>query len=480
MAAITSVCCLFSRLGNNTEPVFSGLTIGTGTHYYTSKTGNDSNDGLMIGSAFLTIQKFLDIAQAGDTLNIESGTYIEISTVQDGDTPVFFSLAVKDDGSANPVSGTLSEPITIRASAGHEGLVIIDGEDTRGGIHCNRGDYYNLYNLKFQNTRVGSVRNWSQSGSPIPSEGKAQGWRIERCEFDHVTAIYGVNSSHIAMWATEDWIVRNNIINDSYPIGGGRSAGVMAYGTINALITQNTIINTNLGIYWKDHFVADGANTPVINSEISYNLFEDIEIGVLIHGSTEQAGYNNIHHNIFRNYTESGIKAPTKYGTSPVDPTDLTIEHNLFDLVATGGDAESSAIYADEYKDIKINGNIFSNERVGIVMWEWTGEWAEITECNYNVYGSISSDVVQLDYNYGGVTFANLTAWQAATAASATALTIDNPDANGLNATSTAMFTNYATGDYTHKAGSPALGIMGDGSNAGPYQLGTETIGVQP
>ena len=458
-------------------PSSGDMPIGTGTHYYVSKSGSDAATGLA-GAPFLTIQKALNTVSAGDTVDIGAGTYTETSTVQDGDTPVYFSIAVKDDGSNNPVSGTISEPITLRASAGDEGLVIIDGEDVRGGFHANRGDYYNVYGLKFINTRVGSIRNYSQSGSLTPTEGKAQGWRVINNEFDRVRAPYGVNSSHIAMWATEDWIVENNIINDSYTVTGeGRAAGVMAYGAINALIKNNTITNTNLGIYWKDHFVADGAYTPVINSEISYNLIDSTEIGVLIHGANEQAGSNNIHHNIFTDYTEAAVKAPTKYGDSPVDPTDLTIEHNLFSLAATGASAESTAIYADEYKNIKINGNIFASERVAITMWEWSGEWAEISECDYNVYGTISSDLAQLDYNYGGVTFANLAAWQAATSASATSLLVNNPDSNGLSSTLVALFTDAATGDYTHKAGSPALGAMLDGSNAGPYQLGTEMIG---
>jgi hypothetical protein len=47
-------------------------------YYVSDGTGNDSNDGRRVQSAFFTIKHALSVAQSGDTVFIESGTYTEI------------------------------------------------------------------------------------------------------------------------------------------------------------------------------------------------------------------------------------------------------------------------------------------------------------------------------------------------------------------------------------------------------------------
>jgi parallel beta-helix repeat protein len=52
-------------------------TASAATSYYVSPSGNDSNNGLSSGNPFRTIQKGFDVAQAGDTINLASGTYLQ-------------------------------------------------------------------------------------------------------------------------------------------------------------------------------------------------------------------------------------------------------------------------------------------------------------------------------------------------------------------------------------------------------------------
>jgi len=42
------------------------------------------------------------------------------------------------------------------------------------------------------------------------------------------------------------------------------------------------------------------------------------------------------------------------------------------------------------------------------------------------------------------------------------------------------LFVDLANKDYRNAPGSPAIGFMPDGSNAGPYQTGHEVIGLLP
>ncbi len=76
-----------------------------GKTYYVSGTGNDKNDGLNEGTAFLTLQKAADLVQAGDTVYVMNGTYTNIYAN-------ILSLSNKH-GSANA-------PITFTAYPGHK------------------------------------------------------------------------------------------------------------------------------------------------------------------------------------------------------------------------------------------------------------------------------------------------------------------------------------------------------------------------
>ncbi len=54
--------------------VFAGQLYSQ-TNYYVSNNGNNSNDGLTLANAFLTIQHAADLVVAGDTVFIDDGTY---------------------------------------------------------------------------------------------------------------------------------------------------------------------------------------------------------------------------------------------------------------------------------------------------------------------------------------------------------------------------------------------------------------------
>ena len=98
--------------------VISSTTTPETNVWYVAKIGNDSNDGHRINTAFLTITKALSVAQAGDTVYIQTGTYVEV-----------FPLTVPKGVS---VRGAGLREVTINPTTGTKGLngFLVSGETT--------------------------------------------------------------------------------------------------------------------------------------------------------------------------------------------------------------------------------------------------------------------------------------------------------------------------------------------------------------
>lgn len=108
---------------------------------YVATTGNDANPGTS-AQPLKTIQKAIDLAQAGTTINVRGGTYAPTANLQ----------LVK--------SGTAAQPITLTAYNGEH--VVIDGENMpytpgavgstipsaqRGALHL-QGSYWHITGLE--------------------------------------------------------------------------------------------------------------------------------------------------------------------------------------------------------------------------------------------------------------------------------------------------------------------------------------------
>jgi len=72
--------------------------------------------------------------------------------------------------------------------------------------------------------------------------------------------------------------------------------------------------------------------------------------------------------------------------------------------------------------------------------------------------------------------FTTLPPWQAVLTSQFITLSFYNPDTNSFTETPANLFDNLDDKNYIYKTGSPAFGMMPDGSNTGPYQFINEVI----
>ena len=478
-----------------------------GADFWVNKSGSDSHGCTdRTTDACLTIQKGISVLSAGDTLNIGSGLYTDVgskSPYLKPDTPAYFQSYPTDVTSFNIVldrSGTKDQPIVIQADPSNTEPVIVDGQyeygssspTNRGGVFINYQDYVHIKNIELRNFLAEGIANWDHTGEVPSNSSLSIGVLIEGCAIHHVGG--GDNDAAIAMWSTQDWVVRNNHIYDVYarPDIGRAGSGIQSFGTINALIEHNLIEKSSNGILWKDHYVKDAVTRePVFESEIRYNRIDAPGVGIqiTIQGTgTGEAGVNYIHHNILTGAGSSEGSAILYNMAGASHPTTARqiISHNL---MIGSNSSDSSAITLSGTADVELSGNIFHKfSRAILSRYVSDSRPVGIKSSDRNIFGAVSSSdlasgVALLDRystssGYSSVSYGAISNWQAARGSDSLTLSMDTPDKNGIQASISSVINNYAAGDFTYTKTSPAIGLMSDGSNAGPYQFGNEVIGI--
>lgn len=456
--------------------------------YWVAKTGQDSNSCTNENDdACLTIQRGVSLLRAGDTLNVKAGTY------RDDGGKSEFAPANTTCGwlDANPpssnvcvnVNGTALSPIVIQAAPGDEGKVVIDAQNNKIGIHLQNSDYIHVRGFKVINSRTIGIASWGQPENAVADEGRLSiGCVIEGNEISDTNGDYGMNVSGIGPWGTKDWVIRNNYIHDIYQDGGRPASAIQSYGVINALVENNYMVNVGYGIFWKDHFVRDEqTRAPNFESEIRFNQIHSTDrgINISIRGTNSpEAGENFIHNNIIYGFGNSAggihVALSGAYGIS----APIRIENNLID-----GDGNASrGISVDSSRDVQIRGNLIirTKPQMEFIVYSSGDKVPRIFASDRNIFDSTFQVIADRYSDSGSKSFASLGSWQASTADQIVSLQVNNPDTNSVMASYRDIFVDIGTRNYQYKAGSPAIGMMANGSNAGPFQYGNEIVGLLP
>jgi len=442
---------------------------------HVKKTGNDTTGDGSEPNPFLTINKAMSVLQNRGQIWVYEGTYAENTDTSPYVPTKLFGGATTCAISAL-VNGTKAHPCVLRAAPGHEGLVNITGEDNKYGIHTNNKDHWTVYGLRGIDLRTnfaGQEGFVDQHGVPIAS--LAQGWRFENILVKHVVGASGGNASGIGVWGSADLVIRNVKFRNIHAEGGSQAAAIQMYGTTKCLIEHIDTDDCDYGVFQKDHIdeLPTAPYNPRPGAEIRYSKIKSDSYCLYysISGDGSAAsGDQYAHHNDITAYREVGANVIfAEMGGAASTSKKLRIKNNSINKMSTSG---GSLFHVNRWEEFENEGNVILANGQIITTPHATG--GQITKSDYNAYSQFQAILKQ--YTDDVVNYGNLPAWQAALASASTALGVDNPDLHSV--VSATLFNNAAAEDYTLAAGSPAIGIMPDGSDAGSRQYGTEIIGL--
>ena len=224
----------------------SGLSLdvdGTGTYgktWYVTKSGKDTNAGTSESAAFLTIQKAVDTAAAGDRIIVGDGTYAPISTANKKLRIESKNGASKTiiDGGGNARCATLGSAVTHRNTV-LKGFALQKGraESNLGGGGSFGGT---LINCIIKNNKAGhdTYTNYGDGG------GARGGW-LYQCLITGNSMIGDTTAYHRGGGAAEARLI-NCVLYGNSALASQCSAGAAYRCELDNCIVHNNSGNTSL------------------------------------------------------------------------------------------------------------------------------------------------------------------------------------------------------------------------------------------
>ncbi|AUC75005.1 right-handed parallel beta-helix repeat-containing protein [Olleya sp. Bg11-27] len=236
------------------------------TNYYVSNSGSNSNTGLSLGAAFLTLQHAADLVIAGDTVFVEDGIYVGFDI--------------------RNVNGTATNPIVF-IGTGNSVLINQSGPIRNDGINIENADYITIDNF--------IVNDMPGNGNGIRVV-VSDNCIIRNCACDN-NAERGIFTGF-----TDDILIEYNVCTNSIDEHGI----YVSNSSDRPIIRFNECYgNNNTGIHMNGDLSAGGDG--IISDALIYgNTIHDnnSSAGINMDGLQNPTVYNNL---IYNNHFAQGI-----------------------------------------------------------------------------------------------------------------------------------------------------------------------------
>jgi methionine-rich copper-binding protein CopC len=395
-------------------------TAPAGTTYWVSNSGSNSNSGSE-ASPWQTLQFAANQLAAGDTLDVEAGTYAG------------FSVGY----STSPIAGTSTSPITVQGAPGTSpSAVIIASEepDRANGIDLEPGSNY-----------------WTISGlSIINSNGQftAEGILIASSHVNILNSTItgdGNNMNYAILTSGSYLTIQGNSVSETTGTGGvghGIYCGNATHGQniTNIDVIGNTIFScSEHGLQINGVFDSTEAAT---NCVIEGNVIYNITGGSGMNLDTVQ--HSIISNNLIYNYDIYGIAL---YADN-TGATDNIIVNNT---ILAGTTGRYGALSIGTQTDASSGNTVLNNILLGAGNFGTAilvGSSASLSGLvsNYNVVGTSSSEATfSVDFGNSSESWAS---WTSGT----------GQDKNSVVGALSALFVNSSSNNYQEATGSPSIG----------------------
>lgn len=237
---ISLALCLLSVAFASAYAIRERAVWAAGANYYVNPaTGNDLNNGLSLSASFRTIQKAVDVAEAGDTINLAAGTYLQ-------------NVRTRRDGAAGA-------PITIRGPR----TAVVRGTGPNRMFEINH-DYITLDGFLIDGFRGGSTADRNNYSDQL---------------------IYAVGTT------ARNGVTNLRVINMALKNALGECVR-MKYFARNNEVAYNTI--SNCGV--EDFVISPGR---AVNGEGVYIGTAPEQLNRNPTGDVDGSNNNRVHHNVF-------------------------------------------------------------------------------------------------------------------------------------------------------------------------------------
>lgn len=363
------------------------------TSYFVSNSGNNSNNGLSLATAFSTLQHAADLVVAGDSVFVENGTYVG------------FDLRNE--------SGTFSDPIVFKA-LGNNVLINQSGPIRDDGI--------NIENSGFVIIDGFIVNDMAGSGNGIRVV-TSNNCVVRNCSCDN-NAERGIFTGF-----TDDILIEYNVCTNSIDEHG---IYVSNSGDRPVVRFNECYGNNAIGIHMNADLSA-GGDGIISDAQVYGNILHDnnLAAGINMDGLERPIVYNNL---IYNNHSAQGIAlfqqdgAIMTYGAKIFNNTIIVPSDGRWGILVKNGANVDTEIY----------NNIIINQHTwrGCIAVEATADFM----CDYNIV----NDKMSASGDGSTISFAD---WQALGFGANSQLADDLAN----------IFENPGSNDFQLLAGSQAI-----------------------